>query len=207
MPRSRTLAGKRPIERSSPRRRRKRRATCRRQMLKRSARKTTINSEVKDAGGEEAYRAHQAKRKAKRKAEEESKRKLHALEKEEAHARALLWLKQKNEQGEQDARDMVAKVLETLALPRMKEKCLDSIASGPPHVQGSSQVVRNYGKRKVKQGTRFYFVVTSLLHHAVEGPVADDRMSGRRAPCLVLSAAFLRGQRCHPQDPESYSRG
>jgi hypothetical protein len=127
-------------------------------MLKRSARKTTINSEVKDAGGEEAYRAHQAKRKAKRKAEEESKRKLHALEKEEAHARALLWLKQKNEQGEQDARDMVAKVLETLALPRMKEKCLDSIASGPPHVQGSAQVVRNYGKRKVKQGTRFYFV-------------------------------------------------
>jgi hypothetical protein len=102
---------------------------------------------------------------------EDAYRKLRAPEKEKARAQAkakalLLW-----QQGtEQCARDMATKVLTTLAEPGMKEKCLESIASGSKDVQDWTQVVRNYGKTGRKP------------------PICFFDMEGRGAECPPYSA-------------------
>ena len=104
--------------------------------LKKRTRNNERYNKIKKAGGEDAYRELRQKE---RQQEKEAAR-------ARARAQALLRKEQMEQQGEQWARDMAAKVRATLAQQGMMQKCLESIKGGSQEVQDWAQVVRKHGK-------------------------------------------------------------
>ncbi len=122
--------------------------------LKKRTRNNERYNKIKKAGGEDAYRELRQKERQQEKEAARARALLRQKERQQekeaararARAQALLRKEQMEQQGEQWARDMAAKVRATLAQQGMMQKCLESIKGGSQEVQDWAQVVRKHGK-------------------------------------------------------------